>query len=110
MDHLATVPELTAGLFDPSNMLCSVDPRKGVFMTCSTMFRGKISPGEAREQLQLTRNRNSQYFAQWIGDSFKVGVCDIPQPGLTNSAIMMSNTSAVQHSFKRLSRHFTTLW
>merc|ERR1711975_27213 len=38
-----TVPELTQQMFDAKNMMCAADPRHGRYLTCSCLFRGRMS-------------------------------------------------------------------
>ena len=39
-----TTYELTAGAFEPANMMVGVDPRRGKFMSCCLMYRGDVVP------------------------------------------------------------------
>merc|ERR1711868_6623 len=45
-----TVPELTQQMFDAKNMMCAADPRHGRYLTCSALFRGRMSTKEVDEQ------------------------------------------------------------
>merc|ERR1719353_2854346 len=46
-----TVPELTQQQFDAKNMMCAADPRHGRYLTCSCLFRGRMSTKEVDEQM-----------------------------------------------------------
>ncbi|KAH8094227.1 hypothetical protein JL720_4220 [Aureococcus anophagefferens] len=61
-----TVPELTQQQFDAKNMMCAADPRHGRYLTCSCLFRGRMSTKEVDEQMLNVINKNSSYFVEWI--------------------------------------------
>ena len=73
-----TVPELTQQMFDAKNMMAACDPHHGRYLTCSTLFRGHMSMKEVDEQMLNVQNKNSSYFVEWIPNSTKTAVCDIP--------------------------------
>merc|ERR1719271_1902831 len=73
-----TVPELTQQQFDAKNMMCAADPRHGRYLTCSCLFRGRMSTKEVDEQMLNVQNKNSSYFVEWIPNNIKSSVCDIP--------------------------------
>eukprot|EP01047_Picozoa_sp_COSAG01_P039182 COSAG01_NODE_3222_length_6393_cov_15.905004_1_plen_467_part_00 len=73
-----TVPELTQQMFDAKNMMCASDPRHGRYLTCSALFRGRMSTKEVDEQMLNVTNKNSSYFVEWIPNNVKASVCDIP--------------------------------
>merc|ERR1711924_590724 len=52
-----TVPELTQQMFDAKNMMCAADPRHGRYLTCSALFRGRMSAKEVDEQMLNVRTR-----------------------------------------------------
>merc|ERR1712195_360573 len=52
-----TVPELTQQMFDAKNMMCAADPRHGRYLTCSALFRGRMSTKEVDEQTSTCRTR-----------------------------------------------------
>lgn len=52
------------------------------------------------------RSRNSPYFIEWIPNNIQVAICDIAPRGLSMSATMISNTTAIQTLFKRVSNTF----
>jgi tubulin beta len=66
-----TVPELTSQLFDNKNMMAACDPRRGVYLTVSAHFRGRISSKEVDEQMLNIQSRNISYFVQWIANNVK---------------------------------------
>merc|ERR1712124_2465 len=74
-----TVPELTQQQFDAKNMMCAADPRHGRYLTCSCLFRGRVSTKEVDEQMLNVVNKNSSYFVEWIPNNVKSAICDIPR-------------------------------
>jgi tubulin beta len=105
-----TVPELTQQMFDAKNMMCASDPRHGRYLTCSALFRGRMSTKEVDEQMLNVTNKNSSYFVEWIPNNVKASVCDIPPKGLKMAVTFLGNTTAIQEMFKRVSEQFTAMF
>ena len=105
-----TVPELTQQMFDAKNMMAASDPRHGRYLTCSAMFRGRMSMKEVDEQMLNILNKNSSYFVEWIPNNIKTSVCDIPPKGLKMSSTFIGNSTAIQELFKRVSEQFTAMF
>ncbi|KAH8066524.1 hypothetical protein JL722_971 [Aureococcus anophagefferens] len=91
-----TVPELTQQQFDAKNMMCAADPRHGRYLTCSCLFRGRMSTKEVDEQMLNVINKNSSYFVEWIPNNVKSAICDIPPKGLKMSTTFIGNSTAIQ--------------
>merc|ERR1712216_1110094 len=105
-----TVPELTQQQFDAKNMMCAADPRHGRYLTCSCLFRGRMSTKEVDEQMLNVVNKNSSYFVEWIPNNVKSSICDIPPKGLKMSVNFVGNSTAIQEMFKRVSEQFTGMF
>merc|ERR1711865_526331 len=105
-----TVPELTQQMFDAKNMMCAADPRHGRYLTCSALFRGRMSTREVDEQMLNVQNKNSSYFVEWIPNNIKSSVCDISPKGLKMAAVFLGNSTAIQEMFKRVSEQFTAMF
>ncbi len=105
-----SVPELTQQAFDAKNMMCASDPRHGRYLTCSVMFRGRMSAKEVDEQMLNVQNKNSSYFVEWIPCNIKSSICDIPPKGLKMAALFVGNSTAVQEMFKRVAEQFTSMF
>ena len=56
------------------------------------------------------RNKNSTYFIEWIPNNIQTAICDISPRGLSMCATMISNTTAIQELFKRLTDIFDGMW
>ncbi|XP_074660927.1 tubulin beta-4B chain-like [Tubulanus polymorphus] len=105
-----TVSELTQQIFDAKNMMAACDPRHGRYLTCSALFRGRMSMKDVDEQMLNIQNKNSSYFVEWIPNNVKTAVCDIAPKGLKMSATFVGNTTAIQELFKRISEQFTAMF
>merc|ERR1712166_1367796 len=75
---------------------CAADPRHGRYLTCSALFRGRMSTKEVDEQMSNVQNKNSSYFVEWIPNNIKSSVCDIPPKGLKMAAVFLGNSTAIQ--------------
>lgn len=106
----STVNELTQQLFDPKNMMTASDPRHGRYLAISAIFRGKVSMKEVDEQMFNIQNKNSNLFVEWIPNSVKTAVCDIPPKGMKMSATFIGNSTAIQEVFKRISDQFSLMF
>merc|ERR1711988_1027672 len=102
--------ELTQQMFDAKNMMCAADPRHGRYLTCSALFRGRMSTKEVDEQMLNVQNKNSSYFVEWILNNIKSSVCDIPPKGLKMASIFVGNSTSIQEMFKRVSEQFTGMF
>ena len=52
------MPELTQQQFDSKNMMLAADLRHGRYLTCSCLFRGRMSTKEVDEQMLNVVNNN----------------------------------------------------
>ena len=105
-----TVPELTQQMFDAKNMMAAADPRHGRYLTCSAMFRGRMSTKEVDEQMLNVQNKNSSYFVEWIPNNMKCSICDIPPKGLKMSVGFLGNSTCMQEVMKRVAEQFTAMF
>jgi tubulin beta len=105
-----SVPELTAQMFDARNMMAACDPRHGRYLTVGTIFRGRLSTKEVENQMLAVQQKNSSYFVEWIPNSVKTSLCDIPPAGLKMSGTFIGNSTAIQELFKRVNEQFTAMF
>ena len=105
-----SVPELTAQMFDARNMMAASDPRHGRYLTVATIFRGRLSTKEVENQMLAVQQKNSSYFVEWIPNSVKTSLCDIPPVGLKMSGTFIGNSTAIQELFKRVNEQFTAMF
>merc|ERR1712060_350414 len=105
-----TVPELTQQMFDAKNMMAAADPRHGRYLTCTALFRGRMSTKEVDEQVLNVQNKNSSYFVEWIPNNMKSAICDIPPKGLKMSVGFLGNSTCMQEVMKRVAEQFTAMF
>lgn len=105
-----SVPTLVQQMYDSKNMMAACDPRNGKYLTCSGIFRGRMSMREVEEQQWNIQNKNSRYFVEWIPNNIKTAVCDIPPRGMKMSATFLGNTTALQWVFKRIGEQFSAMY
>lgn len=105
-----TVPELTQQLFDPKNMMAGSDFRNGRYLTCSAIFRGKVSMKEVEDQMRNMQRKNSTYFVEWIPNNIQTSSCSVPPLGLKMSSTFIGNSTAIQEIFKRVGDQFTAMF
>jgi tubulin beta len=105
-----SVTDLVAQMFDSKNMMAACDPKHGRYLTASAMFRGKISTKEIDESMLNLKNKNSNYFVEWIPHNIKSSVCDIPPKGVKMSVTFVGNSTSIQVLFKRVNEQFTAMF
>ncbi|KOS22688.1 Tubulin beta chain [Escovopsis weberi] len=105
-----TVPELTQQMFDPRNMMAASDFRNGRYLTCCSIFRGKVSMKEVEDQMRNVQHKNSSYFVEWIPNNIQTALCAIPPRGLTMSSTFIGNSTSIQELFKRVGDQFSAMF
>ena len=105
-----TVPELSQQMFDPKNMMAASDFRNGRYLTCSAIFRGKVSMKEVEDQMRNVQNKNSSYFVEWIPNNVQTALCSIPPRGLKMSSTFVGNSTSIQELFKRVGDQFSAMF
>ncbi|EEP81078.1 tubulin beta chain [Uncinocarpus reesii 1704] len=105
-----TVPELTQQMYDPKNMMAASDFRNGRYLTCSAIFRGKVSMKEVEDQMRNVQNKNHSYFVEWIPNNIQTALCSIPPRGLKMSSTFIGNSTSIQELFKRVGDQFTAMF
>ncbi|QUC21140.1 uncharacterized protein UV8b_05383 [Ustilaginoidea virens] len=105
-----TVADLSQQMLDPRNMMAKSDFRNGRFLTCSAMFRGKISGKEVEDQMRKTQDKNSAYFVEWIPNNVQTSMCTVPPKGLKMASTFVGNSTAIQDIFKRVGDQFAAMF
>ncbi|KAI8319512.1 tubulin-domain-containing protein [Martensiomyces pterosporus] len=105
-----TVPDLCQQMYDSQNMLVDIDPRHGRYLTCATMFRGKVSVKECEDTIWNYTEKHSSSFVEWIPNSTQIAVCDIPPVDMDMSATFLGNNTAIQEAFHRIGEQFSKLF
>ncbi|CAF1432888.1 unnamed protein product [Didymodactylos carnosus] len=105
-----TVSELTQGMFDENNMMAACDPRHGLYLAATAIFRGPMSTKEVDEQMLDVKNRKSSYFVEWIPDNVKTAVFNTEHTGFQMSATLIGNSTAIQELFKSILEQFKPMF
>jgi len=113
-----SVPDLTAQVFDPSNMMAKCDPRTGKYMACCLMYRGDVVPKDVNAAVSVIKNKKTIQFVDWCPTGFKVGLNSNPPtvvPGsefakVSRAVCMLSNTTAIAEVFSRLDHKFDLMY
>lgn len=105
-----SISELTAQMFESSNMMTACNPKHGRYLTAAAVFRGKISMKEMEEQMSNMQAKNKDNFVEWIPDNVQSAVCNVPPYGLDMSATFIGNTTSIQELFKRVSEQFSAMF
>lgn len=105
-----TVPELTQQIFDGRNYLAGTDHAHGKYMTCAAFFRGKVSVKEVEDQMTSIRQRNSDWFVDWIEGNVQTSICSIPPQGVDMSATFVANSTSIQQLFQRVHSQFSKMF
>ncbi|XP_031845030.1 tubulin beta-4B chain-like [Nomia melanderi] len=103
-----SVPELTRQLFEPSNAFAACDPAPAgaKTLTAAAIFRGAASRKRVDEQTSKLRDKSGGRFVEWIPGNVQTAICEIPPRGVSTSATLLANTSAIRAPIERLSTAF----
>lgn len=105
-----SVPELTQQMFDPRNMMAAANFHNGRFLTCSAIFRGKVSTKEVEDQMRGVQTKNSGYFVEWIPNNIQTTVCSVPPRGLKMASTFIGNSTSIQELFQRIGNQFSSMF
>jgi tubulin alpha len=113
-----SVQEITNAAFEPENMMCKCDPRKGKYMACCLMYRGDVISKDVTDAVLAVKNKSTVQFVDWCPTGFKCGI-NKQKPTVvpgdefaqTNRAVtMLSNTTAIAEVFSRIDRKFDLMF
>ncbi|KAF7586084.1 Tubulin beta chain (Beta tubulin) [Aspergillus hancockii] len=105
-----SVPELTQQMFDTRNMMAAANFHNGRFLTCSAIFRGKVSTKEVEDQMRGLQTKNSSYFVEWIPNNIQTTVCSVPPKGMKMASTFIGNSTSIQELFQRIGNQFTSMF
>uniref|UniRef100_A0A0R3UL43 Tubulin beta chain n=1 Tax=Mesocestoides corti TaxID=53468 RepID=A0A0R3UL43_MESCO len=105
-----TVPNLVQQMFDAKVLMAACNPLAGRYLTCSAIFRGRLSVAEVEEMMLNTQDKNSNYFVEWIPNNCQTAVCDIPPRGMKMCSTFMGNNTAIQAVFSRIQKAFSAMF
>ncbi|KAJ2722226.1 Tubulin beta-3 chain [Coemansia sp. Benny D115] len=105
-----TVPDLCQQMYQTQNMMVDCNPHHGRYLTCATMFRGKVSVKECEDCVLSYTDKHASEFIQWIPNSTQIVVCDVPAVGTEISSTFLGNNTAIREAFVRVSSQFSKLF
>jgi tubulin beta len=101
-----SVADLTTQAFDANNLMCAVDPRSGMFLTASVIYRGDVPTQQVDEETLRIQTQYSNNFVDWIPHNVKTACVDVPHDMFTRSATMLCNTTSMIGMFERILNNF----
>ncbi|VDN15160.1 unnamed protein product [Dibothriocephalus latus] len=116
-DTVSTL-EITRRVFEKENQLIKVDPSSGMFMACTLLYRGAVSPNQVYSTLSVVKDLKGVTFVDWCPTGFKVGITLEPpssrlESGLAASirnVVMLANNTAVSQAWQRMVHKYFILY
>ncbi|KAI1871927.1 hypothetical protein JX265_005913 [Neoarthrinium moseri] len=105
-----TAQSLTQQMFDSKNHMAACDFRNGRYLTCSTIFRGRVSMKEVEDQVHNMQSRNSDYFVDWIPNNIQASHCAVAPKGQDLCSTFVGNSTAIQGILKRVGEQFALMF
>ncbi|XP_076165622.1 tubulin alpha chain-like isoform X2 [Ptiloglossa arizonensis] len=113
-----TTQQITYDCFDPANQVVKCDPRTGAYTSCCLLYRGDVNPNDVNRAIASLKGKKSIRFVDWSPIGFKVGInyqptATVPGGDLANSrrtVAMISNNTAIRHSWTMLGRKFDLMY
>jgi len=94
------------------------DTDKGKYMSCCLLFRGDVTPKDAKEGMEAIRMKRTIHFVDWSPTGLKCAInekkpcspkgSDLASPN--RSLCMLANSTAVAQVFKRTNRKFDMMY
>ncbi|SMQ56522.1 unnamed protein product [Zymoseptoria tritici ST99CH_3D7] len=91
-----------------NTVMAASDFRNGRYLTCSAIYRGKVSMKEVEDQIRNVQNKNTAYLVKWISNNVQTALCFIPPRGLKMSTFV-GNSTFIQELFKRVGDQFSAM-
>ncbi|KAI1357587.1 putative tubulin beta chain-like protein [Xylaria arbuscula] len=104
--HQLTAQSLTRPIFDTKNHIATCDLHSGRYMTCSAIFRGRVSMDEVEDEICSMKSRNSEYSVDRIPDNIQTSYCPVRPKGQDQSSTLIGNSTAIQEPLKRIGEQF----
>eukprot|EP01115_Flamella_aegyptia_P009006 TRINITY_DN3786_c0_g1_i1.p1 TRINITY_DN3786_c0_g1~~TRINITY_DN3786_c0_g1_i1.p1 ORF type:complete len:518 (+),score=110.25 TRINITY_DN3786_c0_g1_i1:41-1594(+) len=106
-----SIPNLVAQVWDPKNVMCAVDPRRGRYLTAAMTFRGpRISASEVDTQMFNLQQKNSSSFVEWIPHNIQTSITAVAPLHAPAGAVLVGNTTSVRELFQRLYDQFRIMF
>jgi tubulin alpha len=113
-----SVYDLTASVFDPTNLLSQVDPRHGKYLSAALLFRGDITPKDVNTALVTIKTKKTIQFVDWSPTGLKSGINSQPPtsvPGADLASVPRAvtgiiNTTAIAEAMSRIHHKFDLMY
>ncbi|KAH9500749.1 hypothetical protein Btru_076386 [Bulinus truncatus] len=110
--------QLTSMCFEPANQMVKCNPNRGLYMACTLLFRGDVSPADVNSAIASIKAKRSIRFVDWCPTGFKVGINFQPPttvPGgdlaaVVRAAVMLSNSTAIVEAWALLDHKFDLMF
>lgn len=104
-----SVQDILRQQFAPSNVLCTVNPQRGRYLTGSCMVRGNVSTNEVEETIFQMIDRNSRYFVEWIPNNIQISICATPPTNIKLFTTFLGNSTCISTLWRRITSQFSKL-
>jgi tubulin beta len=105
-----TVSDLMLQMFNRKSTLNSCDARRGIYMTASAQFRGRVSSMEVDKNMLDIQAMNTSFFTEWVPSNMTSSICAIPPRGLKLAATLIANTTALREVFTKIDAEFCFMY
>lgn len=102
--------ELVEQALDPRNVMCSLDPRAGRYLSALCISRGAVSPQDMDTEMRMRQDHWSPYFLPYLQERIHSVACSVPGPDSPLSASLLGNSSAITQVFRPLKERFDRMY
>lgn len=71
---MSSIADLTNECFEPSNVMVKCDLRRGKYMSCCMLYRGKVVPKEINSAVSTMKSKRHIQFVDWCPTGFKIDI------------------------------------
>lgn len=106
-----SISDLVQQMFFPSNIHCSIDTKKGMYMAAMCIFRGEdLSTKLINEKLTAIQEKNSTNYLAWVPNNICNSVVDAPHLGYPKSATLIANNTGIAYIWENMSEKFNVMF
>lgn len=74
------------------------------------MFRGKLSSQQIDNTMVTIRNKQSNFFVEWIPHNIKTSLCDVAPKDTPAAVTFIANSTSLRHLFTRVQEQFALMF
>jgi len=113
-----SILEISNAAFEPDNIMCKCDARKGKYMAVCMMYRGDVAAKDVSDAVNVIKNKPTVQFVEWSPAGFKCGINN-QKPTVVSggelaqtsrSLTTLCNTTAISDVFARINRKFDLMF